>query len=878
MVKLFVIVLNILKRVLKTPKMFYIGKERSMRKIEILAPAGSFESLKAAVTASCDAVYIGGNLFGARAYANNLDEDRMMEAIDYAHIHNKSLYLTVNTLLKEDELKSKLYDYIEKYYEHGIDAAIVQDLGVMHFLHRNFPDLQLHASTQMSLTMAEGANLLKEYGVTRLVTSRELNLQEIKNIRENTDLEIESFVHGALCYCYSGQCLMSSMIGGRSGNRGRCAQPCRMPYDLFYNGKKLTKGNDSYLLSPKDICTLSIIPDLVDAGIDSFKIEGRMKRPEYTALASHLYRKYVDLYQKLGRKEYTSYMEKHSDDLARHEKDLMDLYNRGNFTKGYYLSHNGKDMMSLTRPNHNGVLVGEVVNIKGNNAGIKLSEDVHAQDLLEIRKSLTNTKAKDSYEFTLKEGAKKGSIIRTNFFAKTPIFVGQEVYRIKNQVLLETICKEYTEVERREGIIGVFTAKRNKPMQLTLRYLDVNGEHCITAYAAEPMEAQKQSATADQISKQLNKMNTTAFYLKDLVIELEDQLFIPNGQLNELRREAIALLTEDILRSYRRKVTKKEESSGKLSDITYKSNKLDKSNKTMGICVHLEDTKLIDTVITYPEIEAIYLKCDEVSKSNMIETAKKVREQGIRFYMVLPAIFRKDIREQFESYLTDELVDVLDGVVIKNLEELAFLKEKNIVSTDGNTDGNTEKSNDAMEVILDSNLYTMNEESKLFFREQGVSHFTTSLELNYKELLGLDLSDSDMIVYGHVTLMVSAQCLRNSTIGCIKHSGKDVLREDENPYYEMKDSKQKSFYVRKHCRYCYNTIYNGSALHLLNQLDEIRKLKPRRIRLDFTMEKENEVKAILTDCINLCENHNDMRKVSTTEGMYTKGHYNRGIE
>ena len=837
-----------------------MGKEKSMRKIEILAPAGSFESLKAAVSASCDAVYIGGNLFGARAYANNLNEDSMMEAIDYAHIHNKALYLTVNTLLKEDELKSKLYDYIAKYYEHGLDAAIVQDLGVMHFLHRNFPDLQLHASTQMTLTMAEGANLLKEYGVTRLVTSRELNLHEIKNIRENTDLEIESFVHGALCYCYSGQCLMSSMIGGRSGNRGRCAQPCRMPYDLYYNGKKLTKGNDSYLLSPKDICTLSIIPDMVDAGIDSFKIEGRMKRPEYTALAAHLYRKYVDLYQNLGRKEYTSYMEKHSDDLARDEKDLMDLYNRGNFTKGYYINHNGKDMMSLTRPNHNGVLVGEVVNIKSNNAGIKLTEDVHAQDLLEIRKSLTNPKAKDSYEFTLKDSAKKGTIIRTNFFAKTPIYVGQEVYRIKNQELLDTIGKEFMETERREGIDGVFTAKRNEPMQLTLRYLDVNGEHCITAYADEPMEAQKQSATSEQITKQLNKMNTTAFYLNDLAIELEEGLFIPNGQLNELRREAIALLTEDILGSYRRTVPEKEEHKSKSYNISYKS------NRTMGICVHLEDTKLIDTVISYPEIEAIYLKCDEVSKSNMIATAKKVKEQGISFYMVLPAIFRKDTREQFETYVTDELVEVLDGIVIKNLEEFAFLKEKNIIN------------NEAIEVILDSNLYTLNEESKLFWREQGVSHFTTSLELNYKELLGLDLSDADMIVYGHVTLMVSAQCLRNSTIGCIKHTGKDVLREDENPYYEMKDSKQKSFYVRKHCKYCYNTIYNGTALHLLNQLEEIRKLRPRRIRLDFTMEKENEVKAVLADCINLSANHNGTRKVSTVEGMYTKGHYNRGIE
>ncbi|WP_310605142.1 U32 family peptidase [Anaerosporobacter sp.] len=834
-----------------------------MRKIEILAPAGSYESLKAAVTASCDAVYIGGDLFGARAYANNLNEDTMMEAIDYAHIHDKALYLTVNTLLKEEELKSKLYSYIAKYYEHGLDAAIVQDLGVMHFLHRNFPELELHASTQMTLTMAEGANILKEYGVTRLVTSRELSLQEIKNIRENTDLEIESFVHGALCYCYSGQCLMSSIIGGRSGNRGRCAQPCRMPYDLYYEKKKLTSGKDSYLLSPKDMCTLSIIPELVDAGIDSFKIEGRMKRPEYTALASHLYRKYVDLYQKLGRKEYISYMEKHSDEFVRDEKDLMDLYNRGNFTKGYYVSHNGKDMMSLTRPNHNGVLVGEVVNVKGNNAGILLSEDVHAQDLLEIRKSLTNLKAKDSYEYTLKDSAKKGTTIRTNFFAKTPVFVGQEVYRIKNQELLDAIRKEYIDTERREAIEGTFLAKHGQPMQLTFQYSDRNGMHSITVYGDEPMEAQKQSATSEQITKQLNKMNTTAFYLKELAIELDEQLFIPNGLLNELRREAVEALTEKILASYKRATPEIMETVTKTYEKSYKS------DKAMRICVHPEDVKLLDTVLAFPEIEAIYLNADDVSKNTMIATAKKVKEQGIQFYMVLPAIFRRDIREQFESYVTEELLEALDGIVIKNLEEYAFLKEKNIVGDEKNRE---------LEIIIDSNLYTLNEESKVFWREQGISRFTSSLELNYKELLELDLTDSDMVVYGHTTLMVSAQCLRNSTIGCIKHKGKNDLKENDNPYYEMKDGKQKNFYVRKHCRYCYNTIYNGSALYLLNQWDEIRKLKPRRVRLDFTIENADEVKAILSNCIALSERHATTKQINVVDKAYTKGHYNRGIE
>ena len=236
------------------------------RKIEILSPAGSYESMKAAIAAGADAVYIGGNRFGARAYADNLTEEQLLEAIDYVHLHGRKIYLTVNTLLKEKELRESFYEYLRPYYERGLDAVIVQDIGVLQFVKEHFPDLPIHASTQMTITNALGARFLEEQGVERVVTARELQLEEIKDIREKTDVEIESFVHGALCYCYSGQCLYSSMLGGRSGNRGQCAQPCRLPYKV--NGSK----ESSYVLSLKDICTLEYIPELVEAGIDSFKI------------------------------------------------------------------------------------------------------------------------------------------------------------------------------------------------------------------------------------------------------------------------------------------------------------------------------------------------------------------------------------------------------------------------------------------------------------------------------------------------------------------------------------------------------------------------------------------------------------------------------
>lgn len=308
-----------------------------MKKIvEILAPAGSFESMKAAVAAGADAVYIGGSRFGARAFAENPGEDKLLEAIDYVHLHGRKLYLTVNTLMKEQEMK-ELFEYLLPYYRQGLDAVIVQDLGVLSFVREYFPDLPIHASTQMTITGVYGAGLLKELGAERVVTARELSLKEIRQIHQQVDVEIESFVHGALCYCYSGQCLFSSLIGGRSGNRGRCAQTCRLPFDVKDKGKTLGKKEERYCLSMKDLSTLDLIPDMIEAGVYSMKIEGRMKSPRYTAGVVSIYRKYADLYLKKGRSGYKV------EDGDR--KVLLDLFDRGGQTDGYYKKHNGRDMI-----------------------------------------------------------------------------------------------------------------------------------------------------------------------------------------------------------------------------------------------------------------------------------------------------------------------------------------------------------------------------------------------------------------------------------------------------------------------------------------------------------------------------------------------------
>lgn len=313
---------------------------KEKKRAELLAPAGSFASLKAAVAAGADAVYMGGARFGARAYAQNADQDEMIAAIEYAHLHGCRLYMTVNTLFKENEL-GELYEYLLPYYKAGLDGVIVQDLGALSFIREHFPGIELHASTQMTITSVYGAKELKRLGCCRVVPAREVSLEEIRRIYDETGMDIETFVHGALCYCYSGQCLMSSLIGGRSGNRGRCAQPCRLPYRVYEqeNGTAVNKEDQKCVLSMKDLCTLDILPQILEAGVFSLKIEGRMKSPRYTAGVVRIYRKYLDRYLEYGSEGY--YVE------PEDKRELLDLFDRGGFTSGYYTRHNGRDMIAL---------------------------------------------------------------------------------------------------------------------------------------------------------------------------------------------------------------------------------------------------------------------------------------------------------------------------------------------------------------------------------------------------------------------------------------------------------------------------------------------------------------------------------------------------
>lgn len=830
-----------------------------MKKVEILAPAGSYESLIGAIHGGCDAVYLGGTSFGARAYANNLEEETMLRAIDYVHLHNKKIYLTVNTLLHNEEIEASLFAYLKNYYTQGLDAVIVQDVGVMSFLHENFPKLPIHASTQMTLTGANGVKILEPYGVTRFVTSRELGLEEIKSIRKNTKLEIEAFVHGALCYCYSGQCFMSSMLGNRSGNRGRCAQPCRMPYQLQASSecqteKKHLKSNElaPYMLSPKDMCTLNKIPELIEAGIDSFKIEGRMKRPEYSAFTAKLYRKYVDLYLALGKKDYEIYMQKHKKEFEYDYQCLMDLYNRGGFSSGYYENYNGKTLMSMKRPNHSGVLVGKVTRVNEHKAAFQLVEDIFAQDILEFRDKLGNS----IYEYTVKKdslGKEQKTEVETNYKKGSKIRVGDFVYRTRRNTLLDYIQKEVIEKEPKLKLQAYFYAAVGEPIELTL----VLQEHSITAKGAVVSQAQKQPMTKENIQKQLSKLKETSFQLENLEITLQGEVFIPVGQLNDLRRTAILQLTDQIGEAYKR-----EEVLEHFSGLHDKLEKDRNTNNRTGICVSITSLQQFHCVLKQEEIDTIYFSIEDENEEALIRAVEQAKQRKKEVYLILPTILReKDffIYKEALQNTSDRSALArllqhkdLSGFLIKNYEEYQLFAE-----------AKPQKK----ELILDFNMYTFNRWAKAFWHSLGVYHTTASLELNSKELKQNECFDQDIIVYGHLPLMTSTQCITKNTGHCLGQA--NTLR--------LKDHLQRTFYAVNHCKYCYNVLYQGQPLSLHSYIEEIKNLAPRNIRLHFTIETAAETEEILDYYLSLFQTQKeDSFPCPITD--FTTGHFKKGVK
>ena len=699
---------------------------------ELLAPAGSLEILKGVIESGADAVYVGGSMFGARAYANNFTEEELLEAIDFAHLRGVKVYLTVNTLIKNSEF-SKLYDYLLVYYKRGLDAVIVQDIGVVKAIHEYFPSMEIHTSTQMTVTGADGVRFLSQFGVTRVVMAREVSLAEMKCIHEETGMELEAFVHGALCYSYSGQCLFSSILGGRSGNRGRCAQPCRLPYTV--EGKK-----DEYILSLKDMCGIKALDKLHDAGVYSLKIEGRMKQLEYACGVVKYYRSYIDSKKPVSDADYDR---------------IKALGNRCGFTDRYYFDHNGSDMVTYVKPN----------------------------------------------------------------------FVSN--------------AAEPSPEKRKLSIEGELILREGEPGSLTVKRGDVTYKASIEPVSAALKAPLDKKAAIDRI----NKTGDTDFEFSHIKAQIGENVFVPNGALNKLRRDAISGLCDKLLKKYYRNDARYADMS-RLTALPEHVVKSDAAhdeaiNDYTTICSCMTRAQL-DTLIGYECFDVFYLDFDMYDRNTLIQRfaddVKCLTKRNKKVYLMLPTIFRADSSDYFVS-IAKELDKVsFDGFVVKNYEELYL----------------TENLFTGRKVILDHNMYTFNDVSKSAFFEHGVSGDTVPLELNSREIMHRNNIGSQMIVYGYYPLMTTANCVHKNTKGCDK----------KQKLIYLKDRYNKSFAVCNNCKECYNTIYNSLPTMLTKNISKLKEAGIRSFRYSFTIESPKQIKAVMDDKV----------------AEYTNGHYKRGVE
>lgn len=791
-------------------------------KPELLSPAGSYSALTAAIYAGCDAVYLGGERFGARANAENFNNDTLPKAIDFAHLHGVKVYYTANTLIKENEMQAFL-EQVSFLYQEGIDALIIQDIGVYQTVHKFFPQLPLHGSTQMTIHSLQGAKFLEKLGFERVVLSRELSLQEIKHIIHNSKIEIECFIHGALCYSFSGQCLFSSIIGGRSGNRGTCAQPCRLPYELYESGKLQNAPNSKFLLSPKDIQTLDILPQLIGSGIKSFKIEGRMKNANYVALITALYRKYIDLFL-LSPEKYSI---DHKDILDMHQ-----IFNRGGFSSGYFLNKNGSNMMSTTRPNHQGIRVGRVDKASNNKSiTVSLEEKINQGDCLEFI-----TSNGENHSFIVKETIMASS--HTFHVDVQGIRQGSPVYRLTDVNLSKRINKELLQQEKKLPVQLSFTAKIGEKSHLTLNY----NNHVVKVWGTFVEQAITSIMSVDKISAQLMKTGNESIYISNIDLTLDENIFLSIKELNTLRRDAVELLYKEILQVTKKEAPKVKYNNGK------KVNPIDNVN----INVLIRNTEQYEVVKGYL-INSLYLELISFTTEELKKIIKDCSERDIKVYIALPRIIRKESSIQIIDLLKAINKLPISGTIIRTLDSFEFV-------------------NGLGETFLDYSLNIFNNAGLEFWNSHSIKRFCVSPELNLKEISKLNSNQLEIVIYGYIPLMVTAQCL-NKTIN------KPCNKEAQT--YELKDRKNIVFKVFRDCKVCQNTIYNSLPIVLIDKYKDLKAIGIRNLRLEFLDESPSDVKEIMNYTIGILNNTNlsteDYKNINALKS-YTRGHLTRGVK
>jgi len=801
-----------------------------MKKIELLAPAGDFDSLIAAVNAGADAVYISGKSFGARKYAKNFDGEELKKAVEFCHIRDVKVYLTVNTLVADEEFQA-LYPYVKELYDMDVDALIVQDIGVLRFLKNNFPDFNVHVSTQMTVHNTNGVKQIQENNVKRVVLSRELTLDEIGKIRKNTSMEIEVFIHGALCISYSGQCLFSSMIGGRSGNRGSCAQPCRRNYKF--------EGREEYFLSPKDLCTLDELHKIIDVGADSLKVEGRMKGPEYVYSVISKYRQAIDLY-------YGEEIEKENNN----HYDFRAIFNRG-YTKGNIFETKNSDKMSYDFPGNRGFEIGTVerLDFKRKKIKIRLIDEINVGDELQIRRSGETVGCRVEHVFL--DGDKKkhgnpGDIVEIPFNYKA--FKGEKIFKTYDALFFKNI-KELINSSSRKTPISM-ECRIVEGQAVSIKVYDKRGNFAQSLGNRIVEKALKIPLTESKITEQLSKMGHTPYYPEKINLQIGENVSVPVKEINGVRRDVLYKL-DDLRKNLNGRKSISEISPYKIINNNDRKTESLMECKKAEIIVSVNSIEQLEAAVEM-DIKTIYYK-DIDSLGKAAEISK--REDINMYYCFLP------ITSDFENEQ------------IRKISAEADIK-KFVIGNIGDIENPWVKNSD---VIANYSLNVFNTESARFLIDKGLRTITLSPELNLNQIREFKYLkfNKEITVFGYQRLMIMKYCPADAS-GICKSKSNCIL----NGLYIEDEKDKKFFFNRENCNKV--SIYNSSCLNILEYIDEFMENSIYRFRLDFTKENGYLVKDIIKlfkdkVYMGIYDRDFELEIKKEYDINFTRGHINRGV-
>lgn len=824
-----------------------------MNKIELLAPAGNWDALVAAINAGADAIYLGGQSFGARHFANNFSQEELMKALDFAHLHQVKIYITVNTLIDNNEL-TNLEDYLYFLYQSGVDAIIVQDVSILSIAQKIVPNLPIHISTQMSIMNSSGVNFLEKYNVKRVVLARECSLTEIKKITTQTNTEIEIFAHGALCIGYSGQCLMSSLIGGRSGNRGKCAQPCRMPYTLVDEDNNPLFNNEQagkYLLSPRDLKTLEILPELISSGVHSLKIEGRMKRAEYVGIVTNAYRRAID-----------SYYENDFHIGAEDNKNITQVFNR-DFTTAHLLGKPNENLMSDRRPNNRGVQIGRVLSYdRGSRlVEVKLEEDLSVGDGLEFWVSVGGRVA-TTVEYLDRDGeevfsANKGDIV--HFPIPSEVRISDRVFRNLDKNLMEYAGNFYGEKNYRKLPVSAHVEARvDQTMKISFTDEDSNVGYAETDFVGQV--AIKRPLSEESILKQIDRLGTTPFLLKNLVCELDENVMFPISEINEARRQAAENLLQNKIHSFA--PTRKAPTLDKKNRVNL--NIITRTQKTPQLIVHVDSYSKAETAWA-ASTDLVMLGGESFAhqKVSLRDYEKFIavsQQKNIPAIIATPRIIKESnlslVREELEAicYLQPQVISI-------NNVALWDIGKKHLDA------GNVK------ELWADWGLNCYNSVATKFWQSNSATAVHLSPELNFTQIEEIAQTTElklACVIHGNLEMMVSDYCI----LGTFANKNKTTCSAPcQNQKIYLQDRLEEKFPVVTD-QFCRTHILNAKELNMLGYLDKFKDLGINYLIIDARFMTTNKITSVVSSYKkalqgNLVANELDNR--------FTKGHYFRGV-